>query len=465
MKPFLFKLTLPGLLAVVLSSCASLPGTHSEPGIIETLQTPAGHSYSYHHMPQSSRAAVAISWRGGFAGVENGKENIAFFGPHMMTEGGADGTSPVDLVAEFEALDAGARLYSEDDSIRGFIVAPSADFPTAATIANKVLAKPTMDKRWLARFKRERKTLKAERQATVVGQAWHTLRQSVIGQHRLQQAWSWTSIPKMESISIDDIRDWHQTHLSSNDAIIAVAGNIAPDAAAAAIDTALQGLPSEHKRQNFNPITLTFNGKTILVHRPNAEKSYLLISGPLPPASHPNDLSHSLGVGVLGEGQHSRLFKTVRTEQRAAYGFAARKYAFTRVGDVLALEGEVETAKIPAVIAAVESAYKRFVESGIGPVEFPIAHRIMKKRTREATAKPSTIAYLMTESVMRNRPQTDAITLRTRVAALDRDGVNAAIKESFPAFDDMLRIVVSPDRDIVAADCIINDFREFDSCR
>ena len=209
-----FKLILTGLVSAVMSGCANLPGPASDAGTIETLQTPAGHLYSYHHMPQTARAAVAISWQGGFASVDQGKENIAFFGPHMMTEGGADGVSPVDLVAEFEALDAGARLYSEDDSIRGFIVAPSADFPTAAAIANKVLAKPTMDPRWLARFQRERKTLKAERQATVVGQAWHTLRKSVIGDHRLQQAWSWTSMQDMESISIDDVRDWHRKHIS-----------------------------------------------------------------------------------------------------------------------------------------------------------------------------------------------------------------------------------------------------------
>lgn len=31
----------------------------------QTLTTPQGHSFIYHHMPDASRVAVAMAWKGG----------------------------------------------------------------------------------------------------------------------------------------------------------------------------------------------------------------------------------------------------------------------------------------------------------------------------------------------------------------------------------------------------------------
>jgi len=457
---------LPSILFVCTNTRANTAETLEDTSDtdIEMHTTPDGHQFSFHHMTEARRAAISIAWKGGMAGVPNGKENIGFYGPFLMTNGGADGRKPDELAAEFEALDAGAHLYSEDDAIRGFIVAPTADLPKAAEIANGILARPTLDARWLARFKRRQTDGQLDARKQVNQQAWMTLRSLAISNPRYLQAWSWHPLENSETITIDDIENWHQSSISTDELTIAVAGKVTPEEAASAIDTGLSGLPETNKRKNFKPLTLDFDSQTVLVHQPDADKSYLLIAGSLPSQNHPDDLAHALAVGVLGQSKQSRLQKTVRNEQRASYGFIGGKYPFSKSHEVLALEGEVETEKLPNVIAAVEKAYKKFITKGIGVVEFPVAKRIMLKRSRSQMEKPSSIAYLMTESDLRGLPQSQALSLVSRAETLTRASVNQAISTNFPAITDMLRIIVTPNRNIIQADCVIEDFSEVASC-
>lgn len=416
-------------------------------------------------MPDAKRAAISIAWKGGFAGLPTGKENVASLGPKLMADGGAAGKKSDEIRAEFESLDAGARLYSEAESIRGFVVAPAAELPKASLIANHVLAEPNLDARWLSRYKREREKTRLDRRTKVGHQAWMTLRAEIVEDPRYIQFWSWHPLENVADISITDVEDWYKNSISTSNLTIAVAGNASVKEAASAIDTTLAGLPDHDTRQNLQPLTLKFKNKTILVHQPAAEKSYLLIGGTLPSRNHPEDLAHQLGAGVLGRGGQSRLFKAVRSEQRAAYGFASGKYYFTKDTEMLALEGEVETEKLPQVIEAVNKTYEQFRSEGIGALEFPIAKRIMLKRTKENIEKPSTIAYLMTESDLRGFEQSRALSLLSRTEALSRKSVNQAISENFPAFTDMITVIVSPDRNAVEADCVINDFSEIEHCR
>lgn len=450
------------MLAGFVAGCGSIG--KQDLGTVEFFQTPDGHEFSYHYMPDTDRAAISIAWKGGFAGVPEGKENVSALGPQLMADGGAGGKKPDEIREEFEALDAGARLYSDTDAIRGFIVAPVSEFPQAAAIANNVLAEPSLDSRWLARFKKEREKNILTERTFAWSQAWMTLRGNIVRDPRYLQTWSWHPLKNANDITIADVESWYKNSISSSNISIAVAGNASMEETAKAIDMSLMGLPASDSRENLQPLSLTFEQKTILVHRPDTEKSYLLMAGPLPRQNHPDDLAHALATGVLGQSEQSRLFKTVRGEQRAAYGFSANKYSFSRSSEVLALQGEIENEKMPQVIQAVGKAYEEFRSNGIGPVEFPIAKRIMLKRTREASQKPSTVAFLMTENELRGFEQSRALSLVSRSKALTRAAVNQAIAQNFPTMDQMVTVVVSPDRDIVEADCVISHFSEIEQC-
>ena len=426
--------------------------------------SPDGHRFNFLHMPDTDRVAVAVAWRGGSGNLPEGKESVGKIAIDLMLNGGADGRTPNDIRSSFEAMDAGSHLYTAPYAIHGFVVAPLKDLATTSGIANSVLARPTFDERWFKRVLRRFRNNAVERTKFNNGQAWNAIRTLTMGGHPLEPVWSLQPASQFDNITVEDIRQWHLDSFSSNDLVISAAGNGTAEEIARGLDVTLKGLPGEHKRRDYEPLTLSFSGKTILIHRPKEEKSYMAIVGPLPSAAHEDNLAIQLGAGVLGQSEQSRLFKAVRGDVRSTYGFGARIHAFTRTQSMLALTGEVETSKLAETLATVETTYYAFKSDGIGFVEFPFAKRIMLKLLRTNYEKPATLAFVMTEAVLQGEALEAAVNRETQASQLGRSDVNAVISEHFPDFDQMLKIIVSPDENAVEADCIISDFTEAASC-
>ncbi|MFK7875579.1 MAG: M16 family metallopeptidase [Paracoccaceae bacterium] len=431
----------------------------------QTLQTPQGHVFTYHHMPDAPRVAIAMAWKGGIGHLAKGKENIMTFGPWLVTDGGSQDRSAADIRAEFEAMDSGAQLYTAPDAVRGFIVAPAQDLKRAVEIANEVLARPALEDRWLQRFIRTRKAERAETEQQLWAQAWYAMRRLTMGDHPLRQAWSFEPLDNLDTLTGEDAQRWYDTSLGIDDLIIAATGPADVDIVANAIDIALSGLPTAHTRTATPPLDMAFSGKTILIHRPTAQKSYVLVTGKLPGVTTPGDTGRELAVGVLGYGDQSRLFTAIRKELRGAYGFSARKHGFTRAQDVLALQGEIDTKLLGEGLAAIEDTYTEFRTGGIGRLEFPFAKRFMVAEIKKNTAKPENQAYLMIEAALNGRNIGEGLDLLARAQKLTRRDTNAQIKAEFPPYSKMLKIVVSPDRQAVVADCIITHFSEVGQCR
>lgn len=429
------------------------------------ITTPQGHEFTYHQMPQAGRVAVAMAWKGGIGHLPKGKENVMTFGPWLITDGGSTARSAAEIRAEFEAMDSGAQLYTDPDALRGFIVAPPADLNRAAEIANEVLARPALEERWLKRFVRKRKGERADAEKQVWGQAWNAMRRFSMGDHPLRQAWSYEPLANLDAITGADVLQWYDASMGIDDLIIAATGPGDADAVAEAIDLALSDMPKAHTRAATAPLDMTFAGKTILIHMPNAEKSYVLVTGKLPGTSSPGGEARELAVGVLGYGDQSRLFTAIRKELRGAYGFSANKYAFTRAQEVLAMQGEIDTTLLAEGLVAIEQTYTDFRTGGIGRLEFPFAKRFMIAEVKKNIAKPETQAYLMIEAVLDGRNIEEGLELLARTQNLSRRTTNAQILDEFPPFSEMLKIVVTANPEAVAADCVISDFSEVDQCR
>lgn len=449
------------LVSVILLLWASLAAAFE----VTQEVTPNGHKFSFVHMADTKRVAISMAWVGGYGFVAKDKATIQELGPVMMANGGAGGLSPDEILSQFTAIDSGARLYVNEDALRGFVVAPEKDMMKAAEIANKVLAQPTLDPRWLKRFQRNYSQNMTEGMKTHYGQAWRGFRTLVMGDHPLTTAWNATPVSGIQSISIEDIRDWYDKTLSTDDLLIYAAGNADVTKIAEVIDVALASLKKGHKRTALPPLTMSYPSKTILIHRPEIEKSYILVAGPIAPEYSPNYEAIQLASGVLGVSDQSRLFKAIRKELRAAYGFGAGYHKFSRDHGVLTLNGEVETAKLAEAMRVVEETYEEFRKRGIGRLEFPFAQRYFKNRLSEEMKKPETLVHFMTEGALTNRDTKQALASLDRVKGLSRSSVNAAILEEFPKFREMVKVVVTSDKDALNADCVITDFTEIAKCR
>lgn len=445
------------------ASSTGTPATQST-SPVQALSTDAGHTYLYFPMPDADRTAVAITWHSDLANIPARKEALPRLGIDLMLNGGAGGLDAEEIIADFEDLDAGSDLWVQPQEITGFIVSPKTHIDRASEIANLVMTQPNLEEKWFAREKKILLDNAAEREVLAAGMAWNLFREVTLGDHPYKRFWSLQPVDGINSIELDDIKTWHANAFSSNALTITVAGNAQVESINSAIDTVLSGMPNKERSPLPEFAGAVIQGKTILLHKPEVEKSVLLVIGNLPTHSEGQDVPIQLGVGVLGWGKQSRLFKAVRSELRATYGFGANTWDMTRQHRVLHMSGEIETEKAQQVLETVRSSYEKFRKNGVGLVEFPIAKKFYVQRVREEMEKPSSVAYMMMDAKLNNFSADYMPDLISQVKAQKRSEVNLSIKQAFPEFDSMLTIIVTPDANAIASACVITEIEQWKNC-
>jgi len=154
----------------------------------------------------------------------------------------------------------------------------------------------------------------------------------------------------------------------------------------------------------------------------------------------------------------------VRSELRAAYGFGAGTWDMTRRQRVLHMSGEIETEKAQQVLDTVRSSYEKFHAKGVSFIEFPIARKFYVQQVREEMEKPSSIAYMMMDAKMNGFSEDYVPNLLGEIKAQKRTDVNSTIKQAFPEYDSMLKIIVTPDAEAIANACVITEFEQWEEC-
>ena len=459
-KRILFVATMT--LSLTVATLSVNADSSSEPAV-EQHTTPAGHTLWYYPMPQAERTALAISWQQQVP-VKDMHPSTARLAIDLMLNGGAGDRDAAQIVADYQDLDAGSGLWADAREVSGFIVAPNEHLSKAREIAHQVLAEPALGERWFEREHQELLEAVSEERSSTWGLAGTLLRQALLKDHPYNNFWSDGPIDKIESISLDHVKAWHKSSFSTASTTVVAAGSADPDVIAKELDLLFAKLP---KTKPVEPIDFpkpTVPGKTVLLHKPDAPKTAVIVLGSFPSHSQDNDIPLQLGVGVLGLGQHSRLFKTVRAGLGASYGFGAEVFNFTQEHRFLEMAGEIETDKLSEALDEIEQAYSEFQKDGIGRVEFPLAKRFFKREVEKQLNNPVAMAFSVNESVKKGFSTDYAYTLLDHIDSLKRDKVNNLISTSFPRYDQLLKIIVSSDKNALSNACVIENLEEMENC-
>ena len=448
----------------LMLGAAIASATPAAPDGVSRHTTPAGHEFWYAPMADAKRTAIAMRWPAGLPSGEGRHEAAARIGIALMQSGGAGGLPSDELAAEFEDLDTVSRLRVRPGEINGFVIVPSTHLQRAAGIANLVLAEPDLNDRWLEREKRNLLRNTRMRGETAAGRAWALARAVMLEDHPYSRFWSAAPESDIHAIDAAAIADWHRTAFATAGMTITAAGPDGPEAVARAIDVALAGLP---ETANNRPIA--FDGPdikpaTIVLHDPQSPKSRIMALGALPAAAVEESLALNAATAVLGLGQQSRLFKAMRSQLRAAYRFGAGIDAMNREHRLLQIGGEVETALLPQALETMRETYETFRLQGIGEAEFAVARDAYRLRVEDRLRKPGGTATLLMHNRVHDRPIEDFEKLAPRIGGLDRDAVNAVVQATYPAFDELLTLIVTPDADAVENACVIEAIADWPNC-
>lgn len=452
------------LIAASLLTFTLIPQAASGSPKMTAHISPAGHQFYYVPMDDARRTAVAVTWASGLPTGPGIHEATARLGIDLMLSGGAGDLPPDEISADFEDLDAGSRLWVQPGEIRGFVVAPDDQLDQAAEIANLVLAQPALDEKWLERQKRNLIRDTRIRNATATGLAWSLAREIMLEDHPFKRFWTAAPAEGIQGISAPQLSTWHKSAFGTADLTITAAGTAGPARVARAIDLALAGLPA-----SANPEPVAFQGPhirpgTIVLHDPDSPKSLIMALGELSGVPTTDDAVYGIATAVLGLGKQSRLFKAIRSQLRAAYGFGAGMETMTRHHRLLRMGGEVDTALLPQALDAMRQSYETFRREGIAPEEYPIARNFHLQRVEQNLSRPAGMATMLMENRLNGQSAEAFETLVAHVESLERTTVNDTIRATYPPFDALLTIVITPDADAIADACVITAIEEWRQC-
>ncbi len=428
--------------------------------------TPQGREFWHFPMKDVPQSAISIVWNSDFSGLPKGLERGARIGVRLMIEGGAGGMDAADIVAEFGALDAGSHIFASPEFVQGFVVTSEGSSERAAELSNMVLAEPAMEEKWFKRIRRQEMKAISESLGQSFIVAWNTARRFMLGDHAYDNYLSADNYKNLGNLTLADVKNWHQKNFTRDNLIVTSAGSMRPEKIGTLIDRALKGLPTATAPKN----AISFEGphlegQTILVHKPDAKKTTLLLLGAIPPAKTVDPIAYFLAQSVLGSGKQSRLFKAIRGDLRAAYQFGANLNELTKNYRLLSIKGEVDPDKLVDVLAKVKEVYREFKEEGISLIEFPIVKKLTADFIENQFKKPGNVAFMLMNARREGRSEQFLSQIFVESDKLSRSKTNKIIRENFPEFSNLLTIIVSPDRDIIAADCIIENSVDALACR
>ncbi|HEX7008668.1 MAG TPA: pitrilysin family protein, partial [Phycisphaeraceae bacterium] len=250
---------------------------------------------------QRSTAVPAVSmqvfWKGGLLGEKPGREGVAYATSAMMMRGTAK-LSAQELAQAVE--DMGARMGVSCGNNTSFAQARalSEDWPAVLELLAQVVLEPSFPEEEWQRM-RPRLLAAIDRQ----GDSWYgelsqAFRRAYFGDH----PWSQTPLGRKEvvaSLTPEDLRAYHAAHLGASDMVIAVAGDVDPEAVREAVERLFSSLPAEPAEPFalIEPVPPVARVEQVVTRKPVAAVTIGL--GPAVDRAHPDYAALSVLARLL----------------------------------------------------------------------------------------------------------------------------------------------------------------------
>lgn len=437
---------------------------------VEQHRTEAGHEFHYISIKKADDVAIIVDWPSDWL---DGKGPVAtpYVGSSFMMSSGAGERDAATLAADFQDLNAKGDIDDTPDAIRGTLVVRPEHLMAAATLGRDILVENHWDERWLKRIQQNLKARKNEIHQTLSSESWGTVRRAILGDSRLNDSLTHRPTSLIDDVTADNIKAWYAETFTADDITITAAGpgDLDPAIVGRAIDQLLDGLPSGEQTDDATPddrsSSTQSSGKMILLHKPDAEKTLISIGGLMPPARGPSHAHDLFAEFVLGTGQQSRLFDSIRTELRASYVVGAEIGGYDRKSRMMYFDGEIEGRQVAEAYATFRDVYETLRIDGITRDEFERAKQILVAHYQEVAKRPLAMAGILMGFLVDDDPMSEHIAeMPEQIGAMKLDEINAAMRDRLPPFDDMVRVVTAPSDDAVEAQCVITSIADVDRC-
>lgn len=122
------------------------------------------------------------------------------------------------------------------------------------------------------------------------------------------------------------------------------------------------------------------------------------------------------------------------------------------------------TAQLQAALDVIEKEYTEFRSDGVGRLEFPLAKRFFKRVFTKQRENPVSIAFQI-NSAMQNGFRAEYLwNFEGHLDSISRADTNKFIGELFPEYENLLKVIVTPDANAIEGACVISKMQDAGSC-
>lgn len=336
--------------------------------------------------PDAAAPAVSVVThvRAGFFDEPDRWTGISHVLEHMFFKGTAR-RGVGDIARETKAAGGYLNASTSYDRTSYFAVLPAASFRAAVDLQSDALRNAALDPDELRRELQviiQEARRKLDSPAAV---AHETLHEVMFDRHRIRR-WRIGHEKDLAGLTRDDVAGYYGTRYLPSRVIVAVAGDVDPDAVLAELRHAYEDWPDQPAAVDPSPEEPPLREVRTRTLRGDVTRAELALGWRGVPSLHPDETPLDVAAAVLTAGRGSWLYRELR-EPGIVTSVSASHYAPTELG-VFSINGELDPARLDRTLSGIGSAVQRL--GAIGPEAEDLERAVTLLRSRWARRMEST---------------------------------------------------------------------------
>jgi len=448
-----------------LSLTAIISSSLSFSADVASLISPGGQPFLYIQDDQYENVVMQVYWPSSWSFEDARNPMVPLITTQVVYTGSAEGVDIAELGQRLEELEAQRSLGPTAESVTGAVVTPANNFEEVAELLNLVLSNPAFDPGHADRIKQALVNRVSGLRRGIDATAWELARNLIMQDNPVKGFFSTSEENEslIEAATLDEMKQFYNQTVTRSSPTIVMASPFESDRVGNAIDEFFDGLPESEAVETPESSINFPAGITVVLHDPDVERSYLILTGMLPPVSQGGEFEDAIALAVLGQGASSELYEALRSELGASYEFSATALALTSRLRLLQITGTVDTDKLEFVHHTIRQTYEEFRENGLDSSIDGIKRR-SGANMRINTENPRILVPLVMESVLNGFPAARAIEFPDEIEAITPVDINERMRDVFPPVAGLLTVIVTSEPDIVSGACVVETPEEYRKC-
>ena len=434
-------LAIPGL--ALAAGLIAAPVAAAPLQLPATTRTTLGNGLTVFIMPTKRLPLVdfRLLVRAGSVNDPEGREGLASLTAELLTQGA--GARSAQQIAEDIAF-VGGTLQASAGTEQVIVTCEvlQKDFAVGLELLRDVVVRPTFPAEEFARKKDEALGAIASQRDDPETVANLSLGPFLLGTSPLAHpAIGWEK--SVSAITRDDVTSFHARFVRPDNALLAVVGDVDPQAVKAALEKAFAGWKGNGARPGdaYTPVPQARGRKVLIVNKPEVTQTQIRLACMGVPRNHPDYYPITVANTILGSGFTSRLVNEIRVVQGLTYRINSRFGMFRNAG-TFRISTFTKNETLRKTIDETLKVVKTLLEAGPSEEELAKAKRYLTGQFPLGLQAPDALATQLLDVEFYGLDPKFVETYSDRINAVTMVDCRRALKSYF-CVDDLRILVVS----------------------